>query len=113
MCLSNNKVDREELGTWDSRSNFSYEGSVEKGTVIYYGSNRKVKFAAEEYIKLIKHFKGRTVAIGTSRTSPPKDSLGSWIKAYTAKPAIASYIGPILINEGFAKKVGRSEIRFY
>lgn len=113
MCLSNNKVDREELGTWDSRSNFSYEGSVEKGTVIYYGNNRRVNISSEEYSNLIKHFKGRTVAIGTSRTSPPKDSLGSWIKENTAKPAIASCLGPILINEGYAEKVGRSEIVFY
>lgn len=96
-----------------SKKEIFLHGSVEAGTLIIYGNNRRVNFSAKDFSKLLQHFKGRIVAIGTSHTEPPKDSVGEWIKDNTSKPAIASYLGPILIKEGYAEKVGRSEIRFF
>ncbi|MFZ3131628.1 MAG: hypothetical protein WA125_11140 [Desulfosporosinus sp.] len=99
-----------ELQTWAGKSNFSYSGSVEQGTQII-GNGFSIKISTDEYSKMLTSFKGLTVNIGTSRTDPPKGSLGEWFKAYTGK-AVTSYVGPILINEGYAEKVGKIEIRF-
>ncbi|AEG14636.1 hypothetical protein Desku_1047 [Desulfofundulus kuznetsovii DSM 6115] len=93
-----------ELKTWGARKVFTYTGSVETGILITYGNNRRIYFSAEDFKKLLQYFKGRAVAIGTSRTNPPKDSVGEWIKNNTSKPAIACYLGPILIKEGYAEK---------
>ena len=51
--------------------------------------------------------------IGTSRDSAPKGSIGEWLQANVTKTAIASYVGPILINEGFAEKVEGPNIKVY
>jgi hypothetical protein len=56
-------------------------------------------------MKLIETFKGRTVLIGSSRTNPPKDSLGEWLIKNITKQAIASYIVPILIEEDHATPI--------
>ena len=101
-----------ELKTWDGRSNFSYTGSVEQGTTISYGKKgSSLKITSDVYSKMLTNFRGLTVKIGTSRTAPPKGSLGEWVKDYERR-AVTSYLGPILIKEGYAEKVGRSEIRF-
>ena len=60
---------------------------------------------------MLTNFRGLSVKIGTSRTAPPKGSLGEWFRDYERR-AVTSYLGPILIREGYAEKVGRSEIRF-
>ena len=101
-----------ELPTWGGRSSFSYSGSVKKGTIIIYGSGYRTYVSATQYAKLLKHFQGCTVSIGTSRTTPPRDSVGEWLQLNVTRTAIASYVGPILIREGYAEKVGSSEISF-
>jgi hypothetical protein len=52
------------------------------------------------------------VDIGTSRTDPPRGSVGEWLQLNVSKRAIASYVGPILIAEGYAEKAGRPKIGF-
>lgn len=101
------------LKTWASRSEFKYTGSVKLGTEIYFGKGYKykVKITSEHYYGLIKYFSGNTVDIGTSRDMPPVGSLGMWLQNNVTKTAIASYVGPILIKEGYAEKIGRSQIK--
>jgi hypothetical protein len=53
-----------------------------------------------------------TVDAGTSRTDPPAKSVGEWFLANVTKTAIASYVCPILIHEGFAERVDKSQIAF-
>lgn len=104
---------RKKLSTWGGRSSFAYEGSVEKGTTLYYGKNNvyAISISPATYKSLLAHFKGRTVAIGTPRTDPPEDSVGAWLMEYVTKTAIASYVGAILIREGYAEKVGGPAIK--
>ena len=100
------------LKTWARRSEFSYTGSVKDGTRITYGSGFSATISAAQYAKLLDHFRGRTVDIGTSRTNPPRGSVGEWLQSNVTKTATASYVGPILVAEGYAEKVGRSQISF-
>lgn len=100
------------LQTWDGRSIFSYTGSIQNGTIITYGQNRTIIVTGDQYNALLNHFKGRTVKAGTSRTNPPKDSVGYYLQLIVTPVAISSYVCPILIAEGYAEKVGRSEIKF-
>ncbi|MEQ8235298.1 MAG: hypothetical protein ABRQ23_00800 [Syntrophomonadaceae bacterium] len=93
-----------ELRTWAGRSSFRYAGSVEKGTIILFGKDGEIKIRPSQYANMLGHFGGRSVAVGTSRTDPPRGSLGEWLKGKVTKVAIASYIAPILINEGLARR---------
>jgi hypothetical protein len=101
--------------TWAGRSTFIYDGSVKIGTIIMYGQGYKYKINITEmqYEALVNHFKGRTVKAGTSRTNPPRGSVGEWLQENVTPTAISSYVCPILINERYAEKVGSTEIRFY
>ena len=99
------------LPTWAKKSRFQYTGTVQTGTTITYGKGFRVKISGSDYSRLISFFSGSTVEIGTSRTNPPNGSLGKWLQSNVTKTAIASYVGPILINEGYAEKVGESKIR--
>lgn len=102
------------MKTWAGRgADISYTGSVAKGTEITYGSNRnRIIVTAEQYRDLIKHFKGKTVEIGTSHDNPPRGSVGEWLQENVTKTQISSYVGPILISEGYASQIGQSQIRF-
>jgi len=100
-----------ELLTWGGRSRFSYTGSVCDGTNITYGSGFTIFISADHYQRLLNHFKGRRVPCGTSRTNPPRGSLGEWLMTNITRTAIASYVGAILVHEGYATKVG-SDIEF-
>ncbi len=100
-----------KLKTCADRSEFKYKGSVKDGTEIIYGKGFKVKVTSENYAGLIKRFSGSTVDIGTSRDVSPSGSVGEWLQKNVTKTAIASYVGPILIREGYAEKIGRSQIR--
>ena len=103
------------LPTWSCRSKFKYIGTVLDGTIISYGKDFKyrLRIRKEHYDKLICHFKGQTIAAGTSRTDPPRNSVGKWLQENVTKTAAASYVCPILIEEKYAEKVGRTEIRFF
>jgi hypothetical protein len=100
------------LQTWGRRSIFSYTGCIQNGMMITYGQNRTIKVTGNRYNALLNHFEGQTVEAGTSRTNTPEGSVGEWLKANVTKTAIASYVCPILIAEGYAEKVERSQIRF-
>jgi hypothetical protein len=100
------------LSTWGKRSKFSYGGNVKKGTRILFGKGRWEEYvSAKHYQNLLDHFRNKTVPCGTSRDNPPEGSLGEWLKQNVTKRAIASYVGSILIHEGYATKIG-SDISF-
>lgn len=109
---SRSQYSQENLETWAGKSSFSYTGSVKSGTIITYGSGFSLSVSADQYTKLLNYFEGRTINIGTSRTNPPRGSVGEWLQANVTKTAIASYVGPILISEGYAEKAGGPYIRF-
>ena len=98
------------LQTWAGGSVFDYDGSVKTGTTIYYGKNKSYKKVVPQniYANLICHFSGKIRELATSRTDRGKDSVGEWLKVNFTKTAITSYIGPILINEGYAQRVAKS-----
>ncbi len=100
------------MKTWAGRSTFSYDGCIGRGTRIAYGKGFSSTVSANQYAELLNYFRDRRVAIGTSRTEPPRDSVGEWLQSNVTKTALASYVGPILITEGYAERVGSSEIRF-
>jgi NTP pyrophosphatase (non-canonical NTP hydrolase) len=103
------------LPTWRGRSRFRYEGSIAVGTRLWFGEGLRFStyVSAEAYSKLLAHFGGREVSIGTSRDAPPEGSVGDWLKRHVTKAAIASYAGPILIHEGYAEAgTEPDEIRF-
>ena len=99
------------LRTWGRRSQFQYTGSVETGTDITYGEGRKARVNAHHYVALRQRFLNRQVPVGTSMTDPPANSLGAWLQANVTRTAIASYVGPILVREGYAERVGEHDIR--
>ena len=97
--------------TWGKRSSFDYTGSIETGTEIKFGEGHVRTVTAQQYAALRKHFLNQVVAVGTSRTESPKRSLGEWLKNNVTKLAIASYVAPILVLEGYAERVDTREIR--
>jgi len=99
------------IKTWSGRSSFDYSGTVETGTDILYGKHNKVRVSAQQYYKLREHFLHNVVPVGTSRTDAPKGSLGWWLQANVTRTAIASYVAPILVREGYAKQEGKHKIR--
>jgi len=103
-----------KLDTWAGRGSFQYEGSVNEGTKIYFGADYEysVLISSQDFIALLANFKGRDVNIGTSRTDPPNGSVGEWLMENVTKTAVASYVGPILIHEGYAEKEKRPYISF-
>ena len=103
------------LPTWAGRSKFRYSGSVATGTEIWYGKKPyRQRITAAQYRALLRHFKRATVGIGTPRTNFAAGSVGEWLQANVTKTAVASYVGPILLEEGYAERVSgaTSEIRF-
>jgi hypothetical protein len=101
-----------ELKTLSKGKAFKYEGSIKTGTTIHFGDGRKVVVRSTEWTALLKEFNGRLIRIGASRTNPPKGSLGEWLIKNVTKQAIASYLAPILIREGFAKQEGIYKLTF-
>ena len=101
-----------ELATWGRKSKFKYRGSIENGTTIIYGKGYSIIVTKEQYISLLNHFRGKTVDAGTSRTDAPQGSVGKWLQINVTKTAIASYVCPILIVEGYAEGIGKSQLKF-
>ena len=97
---------RKRLRTWAGHSEFEYSGSVDTGTEIFFGENCRYHefLSGKRYQALLKHFKEQNVSIGTSRTNPPDGSLGAWLLSNVSRTALASYIGPILLHEGYANR---------
>jgi hypothetical protein len=101
-----------KLATWARRSVFSYVGSVAEGTVITFGRGWSVRVSAADYAALLDHFRGQEANVGTSRDAPPTGSVGEWLQRNVTRAAIASYVGPILVVEGYAERAGGAYIRF-
>ena len=113
--MSNSSTPK-ELPTWRGRSKFRYSGSVLEGTDIEYGEKfcHKATVGETAYSALLKTFAGQEVPIGTSRTTPPPNSVGAWLITHVSPTALASYVGPILIDQGYAKKGSAADlIRFH
>jgi hypothetical protein len=107
---------RTTLPTWAKRRKFQYSGSAKAGTRIYCGKDFGVSFPieGEHYAAMSEKFSGQEVSIGTSRTTPPKGSPGEWLKKTYQHGAVTSYVGPILISEGYAEYGSASDrIRFF
>ena len=99
------------IDTWDGGSTFDYDGCVLIGTKIRYGDSRAIKVTAEQYLALRTAFLGQVLPVGTSRTNTPPVSLGKWLQDNVTKTAIASYVAPILIREGYAVRENDTSIR--
>ena len=94
-----------ELKTWGGGSTFSYKGSVATGTAITFGqTNAVVKITKEQFEQLLMAFRGKSVKAGTSRDMAPAGSLGHWLQQNVTRTATASYVGAILVDEGYAEK---------
>src|SRR5258706_13575455 len=95
---------RKTLPTWSARKKFQYKGSVRKGTTIYCGTDFRYAYtmSADQYAGMLAKFSGQEVNVGTSRTDPPNGSLGKWLTDKYGQYGMTSYVGPILIHEGFA-----------
>jgi hypothetical protein len=104
-----------KLSSWAGRSQFKYTGSVKQGTSISYGKQfQYTQFvSSSQYDALLNNFQGQTVDIGTSRDNAPRGSVGEWLQSNVTKTAIASYVGPILIEEAYAEKAGGPLIKFF
>lgn len=97
------------LPTWGGKNKFRYRGSVPAGTEIEYGDDFrfKARVGSDSYSTLLKAFAGQEVPIGTIRktptTAPPANSVGAWLSKNVSPTALASYVGPILIDEKYAR----------
>jgi len=103
------------IPTWGGRSRFQYTGSVRVGTWVYCGKDCQLRYEvpAEQYAAMLVKFSGQEVGIGTSFTTPPKGSLGQWLTDEFGQYGMTSYIGPILLREGYAVRGSRRDrIRF-
>lgn len=103
------------LPTWgggDER--FEYTGSVRNGTTIRYGEDFQwaATISDADYARILQRYSGRELQIGTSKDKPPAGSVGEWVKANVNRSGLMSYIGAILVAEGFAVKPKRGWIRF-
>ncbi|RHW43466.1 hypothetical protein D1B31_02055 [Neobacillus notoginsengisoli] len=100
------------LETLYYKKKFGYQGSVKEGVILFFGKNQSVKLEKEDLKVLLNTFSGKTVPIGASRTNPPIGSLGDWLMKNITKVAIASYLAPVLITEGYAQKIDNFSIKF-
>jgi hypothetical protein len=100
-------ISKKKLPTWSGKSRFEYSGSIKLGTDIFFGKAFCYHefIGAEKYQMLLRYFKGKTVSLGTSRTGPPNGSVGIWLLLNVSRRALASYVGPILLHEGYAKRI--------
>lgn len=103
------------LKTWAGRSNFSFTGTLTAGTTITYGSGSTTDVTPAQFAALFAAFPaGMVVEVGTSRTTAPAGSLGAWLQGNVTKTATASYVAPILLHFGRARRVAGnpSQIEF-
>ena len=101
-----------ELKTRARGAAFSYEHTADGGLRIRYGRGWETSVSGADVRRLVNHFGGQEVALGTSRDNPPPGSVGAWLQEEVTPVAIASYLGPILVREGYAEWVDRSTLRF-
>jgi hypothetical protein len=99
------------LRTWSGKKEFKYSGTVESGVRISCGQafSHDYEMTAAELWQALIEFSGREAKIGTHRTAPPDGSIGDWIRKRYRKGGIMSYVGPILIEEGYAVRGSESD----
>jgi hypothetical protein len=102
----------QRLHTWSGKRNFTYSGTPRVGTHIVFGSQRTAIICSHQYAAMREEFRGRIVPVGTSRTNPPNDSLGAWLRDNVSRTALASYVAPILVRAGWAQRESNHELRF-
>jgi len=100
------------MPTWAGKSEFECDGFVGRDITIHYGNGFKssIELADSELKKLLAVFRGKEVPLGTSRTTAPRGSVGAWLQANVTRTAIASYVGPSLIADGYAGRGSRRDL---
>jgi hypothetical protein len=98
----------ETLGGPSKRRTFSYEGSASTGVVLLHDTPVQIDVQLFDAVRLA--FSGRTIPLGTGRTSPTPGGLGEWLvhnsravnrRALTS--GHASFVAAILVHEGHAR----------
>jgi hypothetical protein len=97
--------------TWGGRSTFDYNGCIETGTEIFFGTNEHQTITAQQWQLLRRQFIGHVVEIGTSRDNPPTGSMGEWFYQNIHHQALMSYVGVILVREYYAVRENDTQIR--
>lgn len=90
---------------WKKNTVFKYKGSVKDGTQILL-SDENVVISSLQYYDLLSKFRGKVVYIGLPDSSGviQDDSLSAWLKDNVRRIPLASYVGAILVNEGYAEE---------
>ena len=96
------------LNTWDENKNkkFMYVKTNSDSYILLYGKDfsNYIEITKLEIERIKTQFQGKSIKLSASRT-PDEGSFGHWlIDNITGGTVIASYLGPLLINEGFATK---------
>jgi hypothetical protein len=104
-----------ELPTWGGKQRFRYE--FDRSTLdvrIFCGDNcsRIYQLDGASLREALVKFSGKESLAGTHRTEPPPDSIGDWLRVHCKRGGIMSYLGPLLIHEGYAKR-GTEKDRIY
>lgn len=91
-----------------SATEFSYEGSVQTGSVITFEKAPKVSLTADFFQAIITEFRGRSIRGGFNMDDPPPDGFGKWVQDNSARlnnqsltPRHASFIAAILRHEKY------------
>ena len=99
--------------TFGGGAEFRCRGTTDTGTVIRYGKDElELVVTQADYSKIWERFRGRDVKVGTSQ-SPPQDSLGAFLISEITHVGAASYVGQLLVEDGYAWKPRRGWISFY
>lgn len=95
-----------ELRTWSGANAFRYEGSVSTGITIHCGDgfSRTYRISHDAILDTLGRFSGKTTPVGCHRTAPPEGSIGDWLRVHHKRGGIMSYLGSILVQEGFARR---------
>ena len=101
--------------TWANRATFEYDGNIPTGTTIRYGEDLSYSqtVTADQWTALLAQFQGRSVELGTSFDAPPPNSIGEWWKNTFHAAPLMSYMGPILVLEGFAQRNDDGTIQIF
>ena len=94
-----------KMQTWGGRATFDWTLVPDGGFVIQFGHGGHALLTADIVGRLLQHFRGRAVPVGTSRDNPPAGSLGEWLQENVTPTATASYVAPVLVELGHASRV--------
>jgi|ERR1035437_2736530 hypothetical protein len=100
------------LKTWAHHKPFRYDLDRRTFNLLVYcgqASSHRYALDGQRLCEALAHFSGKDVQIGTHRTKPPQGSIGQWLLATCKRGGIMSYLGPVLIAEGFADRGSQSD----